>query len=247
MAVIITSSAGSFPGLAAALRAIPLVVEEHPLMSFAPPADWGPVDRALAHLDRFSAIAVTSPRAAGAFARRLAERQDRTGSTVPLPPLWAGGPATAAALGGIGPVRTTAGRSDQGSGAAGVLARALLVSRVGGPVLFPCGEMRRDELPARLRQEGIEVEEIICYRSVLAGADEARSAAESASLLVVASPSVAQLLARSCPSQVRPPLLAVGATTAAAARAAGWPPAAVAPEPTAESLADTVRTLLTIR
>jgi uroporphyrinogen-III synthase len=245
MAVVITSSAGSFPGLVAALRAIPLVVEEHPLMSFAPPADWGPVDRALAHLDRFSAIAVTSPRAAGAFARRLAERQDRTGSTVPLPPLWAGGPSTAAALGGIGPVRTTAGSSAHG--AAGVLARALLVSRLGGPVLFPCGEMRRDELPARLRQEGIEVEEVICYRSVLAGADEARSAAESASLLVVASPSVAQLLGRACPPQVRPPILAVGATTAAAARAAGWPPAAVAPEPTAESLADTVRTLLTVR
>jgi uroporphyrinogen-III synthase len=247
MAVVITSSAGSFPGLAAALRAIPLVVEEHPLMSFAPPADWGPVDRALAHLDRFSAIAVTSPRAAGAFARRVAERRERTGSAASLPPLWAGGAVTAEALGGMGPVRTVAGASDQVGGAAGVLARALLVSRVSGPVLFPCGELRREELPARLRQEGIEVEEVICYRSVLAGADEARSAAERASLLVVASPSVAQLLGRACPPHARPLILAVGPTTAAAARAAGWPPAAVAPQPTAESLADTVRTLLTVR
>lgn len=248
MAIVITSSVGSFPGLVSTLRAIPLVVEEHPLMSFAAPEDWGPVDRALAHLDRYSAIALTSPRAARAIAQRVAERRRRTGEEVPLPPVWASGPATLEALGGgIGPVRTPSERADQESGAAGTLAKALLESDTRGSVLFPCGELRRDELPARLRQEGIEVEEVVCYRSVLAGEVEARFAAERASLLVVASPSVARLLARACPPERRPPMLAVGPTTAAAARSAGWPPAAVAPEPTAESLAESVRALLAIR
>jgi uroporphyrinogen-III synthase len=245
--VVITSSAGSFPGLLEALRAIPLEVEEHPLMSFAPPVDWGPVDRALGNLTRFHAIAFTSPRAASAFVQRLDQRRDRTDSLAQLPPVWSSGGATAEALGKIGPVRTPSALADQKIGAAAALARALIASGAGGPVLFPCGELRRDELPARLRQEGIEVEEVICYRSVLVGDDEARSAAEHASLLVVASPSVAQLLARACPPQTRPPILAVGPTTAAAARAAGWPPVAVAAEPTAESLADTVRTLLSLR
>jgi uroporphyrinogen-III synthase len=246
-AVVITASTGSFPGLVEALRAIPAVVEEHPLMSFAAPVDWGPVDRALEHLARFDAIAFTSSRAAGAFAQRLAERSGRAGSVAQLPPLWASGGTTAEALAQIGPVRTPSKAADQEPGAAEALARALLASGVKGPVLFPCGELRRDELPARLRQEGIEVEEVICYRSVLAGEREARSAAEGARLLVVASPSVAQLLARACPSHLRPAVLAVGPTTAAAARACGWPPVAVAPHPTAESLADAVRALLATR
>ncbi len=35
--VVVTASAGTFPGLAEALRALPVLVEEHPLMNFAPP------------------------------------------------------------------------------------------------------------------------------------------------------------------------------------------------------------------
>jgi uroporphyrinogen-III synthase len=132
-------------------------------------------------------------------------------------------------------------------GAAAALADALLASGLRGPVLFPCGDIRRDELPARLRDEGIEVVEVVCYRSVLAGEAEARRTAERAQVLVVASPSVADLLARACPAGVRPALLAVGPTTAAAARASGWPPARVASRPTAEALAAAVRALLATR
>jgi uroporphyrinogen-III synthase len=246
MTVVITSSVGSFPGLVESLRAIPLSVEEWPLMSFAPPADWGPLDRALTRLERYEAIALTSPRAAAGFARRLAERRARTGPAGSLPQVWASGSTTAEALSGIASVRTP-GRMAPESGAATALAKALLASGIKGPVLFPCGEMRRDELPALLRQEDIEVEEVVCYRSVLVGEDVARAAAERASLLVVASPSVVQLLAKACPAQVRPPILAVGPTTAAAARAAGWAPVGVAQEPTAESLVDSVRARLTTR
>jgi uroporphyrinogen-III synthase len=111
-------------------------------------------------------------------------------------------------------------------------------------VLFPCGDIRRDELPARLRDDGITVEEVVCYRSVLAGEMEARQAAERAQIVIVASPSVADLLARACPPGARPALLAVGPTTAAAARASGWPPAGVAPRPTTEALANGVRAIM---
>ena len=57
--------------------------------------------------------------------------------------------------------------------------------------------------------------------------------------------SVAALLARACPEGARPPLLVVGPTTAAAARASGWAPAAIASQPTVVALVAGVRTLLT--
>lgn len=240
--VILTASAGAFPGLAEALRAIPVAVEDVPLMHFAPPLDWGLVDDAARHLARYRAVAFTSPRSARAFAARL----EALG--VGAPPetaVWVAGAGTAQALGdGLGPLRQPDERAVGERGAAAALGDVLVASALTGPVLFPCGDIRRDELPARLRDAGIEVVELVCYRSVLAGEAEARRTAERAQVLVVASPSVAGLLARACPPGVRPALVAVGPTTAAAARASGWPPARVAPRPTAEALAAAVRGLL---
>ena len=60
--VVVTASSGTFPGLVEALRAIPAPVEEIPLMEFAPPLDWAPVDQAL---DRIaSSMRSRSPRRA---------------------------------------------------------------------------------------------------------------------------------------------------------------------------------------
>ncbi len=84
-----------------------------------------------------------------------------------------------------------------GSGAAAALAAAMLEAGVAGPVLFPCGEIRRDELPTRLRHEGIEVDEVVCYRSVLADEAAARAAARARRRSWWwRVPSVADLLAR---------------------------------------------------
>lgn len=242
--IVVTTSVGSFPGLVAALRALPATVEEHPLLTFVPPFDWTPVDDAVRRLARFDAVAVTSPRAAAAFGERMAALGAER-PPAPVPPVWAAGSGTAAALGGVlEPVHKPPAADTGHLGAAAALARAMLAAGVRGPVLFPCGEIRRDELPARLRADGVEVEEVVCYRSVLAGESAARNAAARARVLVVASPSVAGLLARACPSTVRPPLFAVGPTTAAAARAAGWLPAAVATEQTVAALVAGIRTLL---
>jgi uroporphyrinogen-III synthase len=236
--VVVTASAGTFPGLTEALRALPAAVEERPLMTFAAPLDWGPVDRAIESLERFDAVAVTSPRAARAFTERVGSVRER-------PAEWATGAGTATALGrALGTVRTPSAEAVGRLGAAGALARGMLAAGVRGPVLFPCGEIRRDELPARLRAEGVEVIEVVCYRSVLAGESAAREAAKLARVLVVASPSVADLLARACPTGTRPAMLAVGPTTAAAARASGWAPAAVARRPAVDALVAGVRSLL---
>jgi uroporphyrinogen-III synthase len=244
--VVLTVSPGAFPGLADGLRGLPVTVDELPLLTFAPPMDWAPVDRAIGDLSRYDALAFTSPRAATAFAGRYGQMEygsNRRGNV--LPPVWSGGPGTTAALAPLTATVRGAPEDESGRvGAAAALAAAMLESGVDGPVLFPCGEIRRDELPTRLRHENIEVDEVVCYRAVLAAEDVARAAAERAAILVVASPSVADLLARVARSGARPRMLAVGPTTAAAARASGWPPAAVADRPDVEALLAGVRSLL---
>jgi uroporphyrinogen-III synthase len=243
--VVLTASAGTFPGLAEALKEVPVVVEERPLLSFAPPLDWVALDVAFDRLNGFGAVAFTSRRAAGAFLARWRVRGKSWSDGQGMPAVWAVGPATAAELAGaLGPVRVPGGTGSSGAGAAENLGRSMIREPANGPVLFPCGEIRRDELPRILRQNGIEVHEVVCYRSVLADESQARTAAATGTVLVVASPRVADLLARACPRASRPELLAVGPTTAASARAAGWSPAAVAHEPTTSALSSAIRDLL---
>lgn len=243
--VVVTASIGTFPGLADALAGLPVAVEECPLMSFAEPADWMPLDIALDRLSAYGAVALTSPRAASAVADRIALRARLPLDRDTPPPVWVGGPATAAALrDALGAVRLPVERENALSGTAEGLAVAMLAAEVRGPVLFPCGEIRREELPERLREGGIEVDEVVCYRSILAAESTARDAALHATVLVVASPSVAHLVARACPPGARPDLLAVGPTTAASARSSGWLPTAVASKPNAEAVAAAVRTVM---
>lgn len=245
--VVVTASAGSFPGLAEALSRLSLTVEEHPLIDFRAPSDWSSLDRALDRLSSYGAVALTSPRAASVLADRIEQRVGASGPQNDSPVVWAAGAATAAALRGtMGAVRTAAGRSTA-EGGAGVLAQAMIAARVPGPVLFPCGDRRREELPQRLRREGLQVDEVLCYHSILASESDARAVAAQAHLLIVASPSVAQLLIRACPPGSRPALIAAGSTTAESARAGGWEPEAVASQPTAEAVAAAVQTALARR
>lgn len=244
--VVLTVSLGAFPGLAEKLRELPVAVEEHPLLTFVPPMDWDPVDRALRDLTHYDALAFTSPRAATAFVGRyrdLGPGLNQEGDTMPA--VWSGGPATTAALAPLtAEIHHASEEESSRVGAAAALAATMLESGFSGRVLFPCGEIRRDELPTRLRHQGIEVDEVVCYRAVLAPEAAARAAAERAAILVVASPSVADLLARAAREDARPRMLAVGPTTAAAARASGWPPAAVADRPDVIALLAGVRSLL---
>jgi uroporphyrinogen-III synthase len=239
--VVLTTAPGSLAGLSERLRGDGLTVREAPLLSFGPPEDWGPVDRAIFRLPGFAAIAVTSPRAAEAFATRL--KANRVS-----PPAgqeaWAIGSATAVPLRDLfDPVRVPSSLVTLDTGAGSILASAMLAARVGSPVLFLCGDTRRDELPSALRAGGVAVDEVICYRSLLAPEDEARRALAGADVLLVASPRVATLAARVVARDERPALVAIGPTTAAAARAAGWAPAGVARRPTVDAVVERIRAI----
>jgi uroporphyrinogen-III synthase len=246
-AVILTASEGSFSGLVEALLERSVEVIQRPLVGFAEPSDWGPLDAALDRASSYRAIAITSPRAAKAVTDRVRARGIPWPKT-PGPAVWAAGQATAAALEEwLGSPRVPEGVKQESDGAGAQLAQAMLAARVTGPVLFPCGDRRRDELPSVLRTAGIRVDDVVCYRTVVAQPSEARAAACQGALLVVASPSVIELLARACPAGERPDLVAVGPTTAAAARAAGWSPAAVADLPTATGVLEAITGLLARR
>ena len=246
--VVVTASTGSFPGLAEALRKLPVSVEECPLLNFKPPSDWRPVDVALDQLGSYDAIAFTSPRAAAALADRIAHRADPLSLDRQSPSVWAAGAATASALhGALGPVRTPPEEHTGRVGAAEALASAMIEAKVTGRVLFPCGDSRREELPDRLRRAGMEVDDVVCYQPLLASEPAAYAAAGRGTVLVVASPSVANLLIRACPPDSRPDLIAAGPTTAASARASGWSPAAVAIQPTVEAVTAAVREVLARR
>jgi uroporphyrinogen-III synthase len=82
---------------------------------------------------------------------------------------------------------------------------------------------------------------------VLAGDDVARQAVSGADILLVGSPKVAALVTRVIPRDERPALVAIGPTTAAAARAAGWAPAGVANRPTVSAVAARIRLLARLR
>jgi uroporphyrinogen-III synthase len=244
--LVLTGSRGSFAGLRGALEERSIELLERPLIDFAPPASWTTLDTVLDRLTTYPAVAFTSPRAARAVADRLTSRGMQWPRTSPA--VWAGGTSTRAELEkSLVGIRVLQPEESANFGAAEALARAMLSAGTGGPVLFACGAQRRDELPALLRAQGVQVEEVECYRTILAPLAEARAALAVAGWLVVASPTVVGLLVRASSSAERPNLIAVGPTTAAAARDAGWIPAAIADEPSVAGLVEAIGGLLARR
>lgn len=238
--VVCTGAAGTLDGLDAALATSGIACETQPLLGFGPPDSWEALDDAIARLPRYAAIAITSPRAAEA----LIDRVRMCGADVSgAPAVWSGEASTRQLATVFSRVEVPAVSVAGPSSLAVRLAGAMLAGGVGSPVLFPCGEMHREELLVRLRAAGRRVDPVIAYRAVLAPGDELRSALERADILVVTSPRVALALAAT-PVVSRPTLVAIGPTTAEAATAAGWTPDAVAMRPAVPDVAGAIHALL---
>jgi uroporphyrinogen-III synthase len=238
--VALTLSDGALEGFEERLAAGGHEVRRVPLVSFETAATFEALDTALVQSRHYAAVAVTSPRAAVVLAQRIG-----AGGHAPLhTPVWAVGERTAAPLrpvcDDVRLVVVPAGAR----GAAESLAAEMLAARVHGAVLFPCGELRRDALPTLLAGAGCRVDEVLCYRTVLPEPEAARAALGRRQLIVVGSPSVAELLARAVPAGERPLLVAVGPTTGAAAETAGWIPDATSERPAVDAIAGACLTLL---
>jgi len=122
--------------------AIPLVF---PLVSFAEPEDFGPLDRAIDEFAQFDWLILTSVRAVRAIAVRTSE---------------SGRLLRPARLAGF-PVAHVAETHN------GVALAEELGSRLKGTkVLLPRSDKANPDLPAALRRHGAEVTEVIAYRTV---------------------------------------------------------------------------------
>lgn len=217
-----TLSAAALPGLAGALAAHGWQFRARPLLRFLPPPDWAPVDAALYAAARHAAIVLTSPRAAEALRRRAEGLGFGPGN---LPPLWAVGPATAAAIGWLA-------RTPGAAGGGGELATAMLAAGVRGPVLHLTGDERRQELREALGVHGVEVTEVIAYRMALAAPAVIEAALRDTDAVLIGSHRVLRAASRVLAPTARPALVVLGPRTAQTAMAMGWMPMATAVSPT---------------
>lgn len=151
-------------------------------------------------------------------------------------PVFAVGPATADAL-------RTIGFQPEGedSGSAAMLAAYLARQTFDAPLLFLCGNRRRDVLPRQLEEAGILVEALCVYETHLRD-DVDPVLFDTAQWIVFFSPSGVEALQR-VPGETwrQARLAAIGPTTADALLAAGLTADAVAGVPAPEALVEAMR------
>jgi len=209
--------------LARALAALGADVSVVPLVEIAPPADRGPLDRALARIADYDWLVFTSANAVQALGDRLrAAGRARTAAV---------GPATAAALQAHGlepqfvPERHAAEEVAAG-----------LEPVNGLRVFLPQADLAGTGLAEELRRRGGRVDAVTAYRTVQATPPPSEVAElRSADAIVLASASAARsLAAQGGPGGAL--VVCIGPGTAAVAREVGFSVGLVADEASADGL-----------
>ncbi|RLN47958.1 hypothetical protein BBJ28_00001684 [Nothophytophthora sp. Chile5] len=210
------------------------------------------LERVLAHLDQYSGILVTSPRSAIAVAKVVGmlegELKEQVVEKLRATAVFSVGAATSRELLTLG---VTCRGEDSGS--ADALAEylhqdgVLPVESKDKPVVFLCGEKRRDALPESFRARGLPLEELVVYRTC--AVQDIKFPAECAvpDWIVFFSPSGLKVV-KDLPlpwESIRK--AAIGKTTTAALHAhaeetglAFWEADVTAPKPNADALAGAV-------
>jgi uroporphyrinogen-III synthase len=204
-----------------------------PVLSFSFPCQ----EALAAHLhprDAYAALIATSPRVGTALARVFEDRP-ALATAWRRAPAYAVGPKTAARLrdAGLAPRGADAGSAD-------ALAEHIIEVDPAAPLLFLCGNRRRDVLPQRLRDAGVSFDEQVVY-TTHTRTDLALPASEHTPWLVFFSPSGLAAVMQSGIDPGAYRCAAIGPTTGGALKEAGHPPAAVADAPTPSALVKTLR------
>jgi uroporphyrinogen-III synthase len=215
--VLVTRAEEDLDDLREALGAIGFGVVPYPVLRPVPAIDesgWAAVRTAR---PRLRAVAFTSPRAPAAL-RTAAAARDLTGDLADWPAFAVGGAtASAAAAAGFAVAAV-------GSGGGAELARVVAARLEGGAsVLHACGRDHRRDLADSLTAAGIELLEVIVYAMELTPqADLPALPAAPPAAVLLTSPRAAEAFAAAAGRELAGArLLAMGATTAAGARAAG--------------------------
>ena len=239
--VLVTRACAQAGPLVEALTRVGIDVVAIPTIELQPVSTGGPLDGAVAILDRYAWVIVTS--ATGAEA--VLEAATRVGQD-PARTRWATvGSSTAAVLTGRGvPIALTPTRSS-GDGVADEIP-----VEPGDRVLLARTDIADGRLPERLRERGAVVDVVAAYRTVEApGASreplaEAMEAGPFDALVFTSGSTVRGLLALLTPRQRREALRSlaccIGPTTAQVARECGFGRVAEAPMQSAGALAEII-------
>jgi uroporphyrinogen-III synthase len=235
--VVVTRSSRQAGALASRLEALGAVVVQVPAIEVAAPPDAGPLDRALAALDRYDWLAFTSANAVEAVKARLFVLG------LSLPPtlkLASVGSATTEAIGTAFPGSSVRLEPADDYRAEGLLRAFGDLDPRPRHVLLPVSDRARTELAEGLRKLGVLVENPMAYCTLAPpdlGPSLETALAAGVDLVLFASPSAVQGLADVLGSRTAGlRVVTIGPTTAQAARAAGFTVAGVASPSTTEGL-----------
>ena len=240
--IVITRAAAQSEALAQELSARGAFPSLLPLMSFAEPEDFAPLDRAIAKMQQFDWLILASAQAVRAIVQRAAALQRsliRSQTRVACV-----GPVTAeAARNAKLPVKYVA-TTHNGVGLANELGGKLQ----GAKVLLPRSDRANPDLPAALKRFGADVTEVVAYRTVRPTESDQESlkniVAGQTDAILFFSPSAVQHFAEMAGAgklhtmQDMLAITAVGPVTARALREAGVDHIVVASDTTAASVID---------
>ena len=244
--VVITRAAVQSEALALELSsrgAIPIVL---PLIQFAVPEDFAPLDAAIQQMERFDWLIFTSAQAVRAVVKRSTETERpviRTGNKLRIAAV---GPVSAEAAREAGLPVTYVAETHSGV----VLAEELGNRLKDCKVLLPRSDRANPELPVTLERFGAQVTEVIAYRTIRASEvdkESLRKMAEGeADAILFFSPSAVQEFAGLYGSeqlkslQDKLAITAVGPVTANALSAAGVQRMVLAGDTTAAAVMQTL-------
>jgi len=169
--IAVTRAAAQAGDLSRLLRAAGATVVGVPAIAFADPRSWRAADAALATLDRFDLLVVTSVNGVERFLRR-ARRRRAPRSVLRSIPVVAIGPATAAAARRGGLRVAAVPERFRAEGLAALLRRLRIGPRAGARdargarVLLPRAAEAREAVPEALRRLGARVAVVPVYRTV---------------------------------------------------------------------------------
>lgn len=226
--IVVTRAIGQSAELIEELTARQAKVVQLPVLSFAPPEDFSPMDGALVRMSSFDWIIFTSANAVQAVERRMRELSLDPSSTADRLRAAAVGPATAEEAEHAGFSVDYVAANHNGA----ALAAELKPELKGKRVFLPRSDRANADLPAALRRFAEEVTEAIAYRTLPAnGADVDKakdSLASGVDGVLFFSPSAVHNFVelvgkeRVKALQGRAVMVAIGPTTAMALTAAGF-------------------------
>jgi uroporphyrinogen III methyltransferase / synthase len=240
--IVVTRAAAQSEAIARELTvrgAIPVVL---PLVSFAEPEDFAPLDAAIVEIQRFDWMILTSAQALRSFVKRCENLRRNLVRSENKLRIGCVGPASAEAARQAGLRAEYVAETHTGAALAEELGNRLQ----GAKVLLPRSDRANPDLPAALRRHGAQITEVIAYRTLRPSATDERNLRQIADGAVDAvlffSPSAVQHFAELFGSeqlralQDKLAITAVGPVTANALRGAGVSRAVVAADTTAAAV-----------